>query len=168
VTSLKRWLNTMSSQQPITMKPVGYVKTQSVGDEVKDKTRTSEIIIQPELAEALDGVAEYSHLYVLFWLHEISEEKRQTLKIHPRGRTDLPLVGVFAARTNLRPNPIGLTLVELVKVEGNVLTIRGLDAFNGTPVLDIKPYDFWDQAKEAKVPKWWMKLQEEKKKKIQP
>ena len=153
----------MSSQQLITMKPVGYVKTQSVGNEVKDKTRTSEIIIRPELAAALDGVAEYSHLHVLFWLHEISEERRLTLKIHPRGRTDLPLVGVFAARTNLRPNPIGLTLVELVRVEGNVLTVRGLDAFNGTPVLDIKPYDFWDVARDTKVPNWWKKLEEEKK-----
>ena len=85
------------------------------------------------------------------------------LKVHPRGRIDLPFVGVFATRTNLRPNPIGLTLVELVKVESNVLIVRGLDAFNGTPVLDIKPYDYWDMAKNAKVPTWWIKLENEKK-----
>ena len=54
----------------------------------------------------------------------------------------MPLLGVFATRTNLRPNPIGLTLVELLKVEGAILTVRGLDAFDGTPVLDIKPFDF--------------------------
>ena len=146
---------------------MGYVRTQAVGDQVKDKTHTSEIVIQPELAEALDGIADYSHLHVLFWLHEISDEKRRTLKVHPRGRLDLPLVGVFSARTNLRLNPIGLTLVELVKVEGNVLTVRGLDAFNGTPVLDIKPYDYWDTAENAKVPQWWLKLNEEKKQKRQ-
>ncbi len=52
--------------------------------------------------------------------------------------------------------------MELLKVEGNVLTVRGLDAFNGTPVLDIKPFDPWDTAENAKVPKWWLKLQEEK------
>ena len=144
------------------MKPVGYVRTQAVGDEVKDRTRISEIVIQTELAAALDGITEYSHLYVLFWLHELSDEKRMVLKVHPRGRTDMPLVGVFAVRTNFRPNPIGLTLVELVKVEGNVLTVRGLDAFNGTPVLDIKPYDYWDMAKDAKVPHWWIKLEKEK------
>ncbi len=147
------------------MKPVGYVRTQAVGDEVKDKTRTSEIIIQPELVPALEGITEYSHLHVLFWLHEISEEKRMMLKVHPRGREDLPLVGAFAVRTNLRPNPIGLTLVELVRVEGNVLTVRGLDAFNGTPVLDIKPYDFRDVAENARVPVWWLRLEEEKQQK---
>jgi tRNA (Thr-GGU) A37 N-methylase len=74
----------------------------------------------------------------------------------------MPLLGVFATRTNLRPNPIGLTLCELVKVEGNVLTVRGLDAFDGTPVLDLKPYDFWDMAKDAKLPEWWKKLEAEK------
>ncbi len=74
----------------------------------------------------------------------------------------MPLLGVFATRTNLRPNPIGLTLCELVKVEGNVLTVRGLDAYNETPVLGIKPYDSWDCAKDARVPDWWKKLEAEK------
>ncbi|HEX7482590.1 MAG TPA: tRNA (N6-threonylcarbamoyladenosine(37)-N6)-methyltransferase TrmO [Candidatus Bathyarchaeia archaeon] len=153
----------MTFQESITLKPVGYVRTKAVGDEVKDKSVVSEILIRPELSGALDGITEYSHLHVLFWLHEISEEKRMTLKVQPRGRTDLPFTGVFAVRTNLRPNPIGLTLVELIGVEGNILTIRGLDAFNGTPVLDIKPYDFWDVAKDPKVPNWWIKLEQEKK-----
>ena len=144
------------------MVPVGYVRTKAVGDEVKDKTRTSEIVINPELTDALDGVTDYSHLYVLFWLHEIPEQKRLMLKVHPRGRTDLPLVGVFAVRTNLRPNPIGLTVVELVKIENNVHTVRGLDAFDDTPVLDVKPYDNWDSITGAKVPKWWKKLEDEK------
>jgi len=131
-----------------------------MGDEVKDKTRTSQIIVHHELTEALAGIEDFSHLFVLFWLHEISGEQRKTLKVHPRGRKDLPLLGVFATRTMLRPNPIGLTLVELVKVEGNVLTVRGLDALDGTPVLDIKPFDPWDTAKDAKVPRWWTKLNE--------
>ncbi len=149
------------------MKPVGYVRTQALGDEVKDRNRTSEIIVQPEMAAALNGICEFSHLYVIFWLHEISEEERLTKKVHPRGRSDLPLVGVFAVRTNQRPNPIGLTVVELLKVEGNVLMVRGLDAFDGTPVLDIKPYDPWDIVKEPKVPHWWRKLEEEKNQKKQ-
>lgn len=154
----------MNSPQLIQMKPIGYVKTEAIGDEVKDKSRTSQIIIQPELVTALDGITRYSHVYILFWMHEISEEKRTMLKVHPRGRIDLPLVGIFAVRTNLRPNPIGLTLVELIKVEENAITVRGLDAFNDTPVLDIKPYDHWDVATNIKVPEWWAKLQEEKRK----
>ncbi len=156
----------MISPQPIVLDPIGYVKTDAVGDEVKDRTRTSQIIVKTELMPALDGIESYSHLYVLFWLHEISREKRMMLKVHPRGRMDLPLVGVFAVRTNLRPNPIGLTVVELVAIEGNVLTVRGLDAFNDTPVLDIKPYDPWDRVDNPTVPEWWSKLEEEKKGKI--
>jgi tRNA-Thr(GGU) m(6)t(6)A37 methyltransferase TsaA len=145
----------------IVMKPIGFVKTEAVGDEVKDKNRISQIIIHTEFAEALGGIEEFSHLFVLFWLNQVSRENKR-LKVHPRGRKDLPLLGVFATRTMLRPNPIGLTLVELVKVEGNILTVRGLDALDETPVLDIKPFDPWDTAKDAKVPRWWTKLKNEK------
>jgi len=152
----------MASHENIVLKPIGVVKTAAVGNQVKDKTRISQIVIRDELAEALEGIDDFSHLFVLFWLHEISNENQKTLKVHPRGRKDLPLLGVFATRTMLRPNPIGLTLVELVKAEGNVLTVRGLDAFDGTPVLDVKPFDSWDMAKDAKVPEWWTKLESEK------
>ncbi len=145
----------------IALKPVGSVKTEAVCDEVKDKNRISQIIIHAEFAEALEGIEEFSHLFVLFWLNQVSRENKR-LKVHPRGRKNLPLLGVFATRTMLRPNPIGLTLVELVKIEGNVLTVRGLDALDGTPVLDIKPFDPWDTAKDAKVPRWWTKLKNEK------
>ena len=147
------------------MKPVGFVRTTAVGDEVKDKSRTSEIIINPQLSEALEGITGFSHYFVLFWLSEITVEQQAMMKVHPRGRMDMPLLGVYATRTNLRPNPIGLTLVELLKVENNVLTVRGLDAFNGTPILDIKPFDSWDIAKDAKMPEWWLKLEDEKKQK---
>jgi tRNA (adenine37-N6)-methyltransferase len=85
------------------------------------------------------------------------------LKIHPRGRTDMPLVGLYATRTNLRPNQIGLTVVELLKVEGSTLTVRGLDAYDGSPVLDVKPYDSWDSKPDARVPEWRNKLEEENK-----
>ena len=152
----------MSSQKEIVLKPIGFVKTAAIGNEVRDKTRTSQIVLRKELTNALEGVEGFSHLFVLFWLHRTPLEQRKTLKVHPRGRKDMPLLGVFATRTMLRPNPVGLTLVELVKVEGNVLTVRGLDAFNGTPVVDIKPFDSWDNAENAKVPAWWTKMQKEK------
>ena len=152
----------MPSQEEIALKPIGFVRTEAVGDKVKDKDRISQIVVNSELTEALEGIAEFSHLFVLFWLHEVTSEERKTLKVHPRGREDLPLLGVFATRTKLRPNPIGLTLVELLKVKGNVLMVRGLDAFDETPVLDLKPFDFWDMAKDVKVPRWWTKLEKEK------
>jgi tRNA-Thr(GGU) m(6)t(6)A37 methyltransferase TsaA len=152
----------MPFQEKIVLNPIGYVKTEAVGDEVKDKSRTSQIVLRDNLVEALDGITGFSHLFVLFWLSQIPDEQRMIMKVHPRGRMDMPLLGVFATRTNLRPNPIGLTLVELLKVEGNTLTVRGLDAFDGTPILDIKPFDSWDTAKNARVPDWWIKLNEEK------
>jgi tRNA-Thr(GGU) m(6)t(6)A37 methyltransferase TsaA len=152
----------MASEEKVMLKPIGFVRTQAVGDEVKDKSRISEIHVNSELTSALEGISEFSHVFVLFWLHEISSKERKTLKVHPRGRRDMPLLGVLATRTNLRPNPIGLTLCELVKVEGNVLTVRGLDAFDGTPVLDVKPYDSWDCAPNARMPEWWIKLQKER------
>lgn len=155
-------LASLTSEKNIILEPIGFVQTEIVGDEVKDKRRTSQIVLNSEFTEALDSVEGFSHLFVLFWLHKTSTEQRETLKAHPRRRKDMPLLGIFATRNMARPNPIGLTLVELVKVEGNVLTVRGLDAFNGTPVLDIKPFDSWDNAENAKVPEWWTKLKNEK------
>jgi tRNA-Thr(GGU) m(6)t(6)A37 methyltransferase TsaA len=155
----------MSFQQQIVLSPIGYVKTDAVGNEVKDKSRISKIILNDDLVEALDGVEGFSHVFLLFWLNEVSNQPR-ALKFHPRGRMDMPLLGVFALRTNLRPNPIGLTLVELLKVEGSILTVRGLDAYDGTPVLDIKPFDSWDSAKNLRVPDWWIRLNEENHKRL--
>ena len=152
----------MTYDAGIVLKPIGYVKTSAQGDEIKDRQHLSEVIINPELAEAIEGVEAFSHVYVLFWLNKITAEQRSILKVHPRGRKDLPLLGVFATRTYLRPNPIGLTLVELLKVDGNVLTVRGLDAYDCTPVLDVKPFDAWDTTTEPRVPKWWMQLERER------
>ncbi len=156
----------MTSLEKIVLNPIGYVKTSAVGDEVKDKSAISQIVLREELVEGLSGISGFSHLFVLFYLNQVTSEQRKTLKVHPRGRQDIPLTGVFAARTMLRPNPIGLTLVELVKVEGNVLTVKGLDAYDATPVLDIKPYDFWDMAQNACVPDWWKKPNSEKPQKL--
>lgn len=157
----------MSFKERIALNPVGYVKTSAVGDEVKDKATISKIIINDELLEGLEGLADFSHVFVLFYLNHVTAEQRMTLKVHPRGRMDLPLIGIFATRTMLRPNPIGLTLVKLLRVEGNVLTVQGLDAYDDTPVLDVKPYDSWDMAKDAKGPDWWKRLQEEKQEKLE-
>ena len=152
----------MSSHSKIYLEPVGFVKTEAVGKEVRDKNVISQIVFREELIEALDGIEEFSHLFVLFWLHKIELKERDIMKVRPRGRSDMPLLGIFATRTPHRPNPIGLTRVKLLNVESNVVTVQGLDAFNGTPVLDIKPFDNWDTTEDFKVADWWMDLEKER------
>jgi tRNA-Thr(GGU) m(6)t(6)A37 methyltransferase TsaA len=115
----------------------------------------SEITINSELAEALDGLEGFSHIIVLYWMHQLPERQPLPLKVHPMGNQGLPLTGRFATRAPHRPNPIGQATVELLERRANVLRVRGLDAIDGTPVIDIKPYiPGYDSANEAKTPRW--------------
>jgi len=149
----------MVATREIKMKPIGYVRRASKEEDVKDKNLISRIIILKDLIEALEGTEEFSHVFIIFSLHKVSKKEKQPLKVHPRGRMDLPLLGVFATRTAFRPNPIGLTLVELLERKGNILVVKGLDAFDGTPVLDVKPFNSRDMALDVRVPEWHKKLQ---------
>jgi tRNA-Thr(GGU) m(6)t(6)A37 methyltransferase TsaA len=144
----------------ITLWPVGYVQTAVSDEEIRFRRRdvVANVVVNPGLTEALEGIEGYSHLFIIFWMHRVEPATPVTLKVHPRGRTDLPPVGLFATRTPHRPNPIGLAVVELLGRRQNVLTVRGLDAFNGTPVLDIKPYDFYDRVESVRVPDWWLRM----------
>jgi tRNA-Thr(GGU) m(6)t(6)A37 methyltransferase TsaA len=114
----------------------------------------SELVIEPGLSEALDNLDQFSHLIVLYWMHR-RESRKVPLKVHPKGRVELPLVGLLATRSPDRPNPLGQTVVRLLERRGNVLVVEGLDAFDGTPVIDLKPYlpqnDF---VAGAEVPPW--------------
>ncbi len=119
----------------------------------------SEIIIDPCLTEALEGLEGFSHIMVFCLMHKVGSEKRAALKVHPRGRRDLPLVGLLATRSPHRPNPLGKATVRLLGIEGNILKVKGLDALDGTPVIDIKPYiPGYDSASDASVPTWVNKL----------
>ncbi len=114
----------------------------------------SRIEIDPGLTEALDNLDEFSHIIVLYWMDRLAPEP-QPLKVHPRRNPSLPLVGLFATRAPKRPNPIGKTTVRLRKRERNILTVSGLDAIDGTPVIDIKPYlPDYDSATDARAPSW--------------
>lgn len=118
----------------------------------------SEIVISPEWVDALEGVEGFSHLWVIF--HFSQSPSPDTPRVHPQGRDDAPLVGIFATRSPVRPNPIGLALVELLALEGDRLRVRGLDAYDGTPVLDLKPYlPGGDSMPYARVPEWLVRLQ---------
>ena len=91
---------------------------------------------QPEALAGLDG---FSHIEVVYHFDRVPESKIETGARHPRGRTDWPKIGIFAQRGKNRPNRIGVTACRLLAVEGLTLKVRGLDAIDGTPVLDIKP-----------------------------
>lgn len=99
----------------------------------------AEITIDAAWSEALEGIEGFSHIWVVWWIDRF-EDPPTALRVHPEGRSDMPLVGVFATRSPRRPCPIGLTAVRLVAREGVRLRVEGLDAFEGTLVLDIKPY----------------------------
>jgi tRNA (adenine37-N6)-methyltransferase len=91
-------------------------------------------------AEALAGLDEFSHVEDLFLFNQVLAAEVQTGARHPRGREEWPKVGVFAQRGKARPNRIGVTICQLLRVEGTLMTVEGLDAIDGTPLLDIKPY----------------------------
>ncbi len=95
------------------------------------------IELRPELAPGLEGLEPGQFLWVLFYFHQSGQP---LLKVHPRGDPSRPLTGVFATRAPVRPCPIGLSLVRLEAVDGHRLTVRDLEALDGTPILDLKPY----------------------------
>ena len=95
----------MSALNKINLDPVGFVQTEAVGKEVRDKTVISQIIFREELTEALEGVEEFSHLFVLFWLHEMSDEDRKIMKVHPRGRRRHATAGNLCNPDTSPPKP---------------------------------------------------------------
>jgi tRNA-Thr(GGU) m(6)t(6)A37 methyltransferase TsaA len=125
----------------IEMIPIGNVSRLSPNEDVKDRNLVSKIVINREFEPALAGIDGWSHIYIIFWLHKTA--KRKPAFLTHAGST----LGVLAARSAIHPNSIGLTLVELVKREGGVLWVKGLDAQDGTPVLDIKPYPDWEHGR---------------------
>ena len=138
-------------------KPIGVVRN-NAGMRRYNEWREviSEIIIDPEYTEALYRLEEFSHIYVLFYFHKINEPFKK--RVHPTRNPKFPLMGAFATRTPNRPNSIALTLCELLGRKENVLTVKGLDAFNGSPVIDIKPFSSTNIDEKVQVPDWIQKL----------
>lgn len=121
----------------------------------------AEVELKSSLARGLTGIEQFSHAIVVFLMHQYSFPPATDLVRRPRERADMPEVGIFAQRAKHRPNPIGVTAVELIEVRGNVLVVKGLDAIDGTPVLDIKPYvPVFDSRPNAVVPEWIERLME--------
>jgi tRNA-Thr(GGU) m(6)t(6)A37 methyltransferase TsaA len=143
--------------------PIGIVE-EGIPEEKSERLHRSRyqvisrIRVYAHYADALAGLDAYSHIIVVWWMHEEDEVR---LRVTPWGRPDLPEVGIFATRFPVRPNAIGVSVVELVEVSGNLLRVKGFDAWAGSPILDIKPYDYYDIVKSARVPDWFRKFWEE-------
>lgn len=147
--------------EDIVMTPVGTVKN-NVTDR-KDAswgTDVSSVVLDEQYAGGLAGLESFSHAIILFYLDQARYIREKHLQRRPRNRDDMPLVGIFSQRGKDRPNRIGITAVEIVSVTDRTLVIKGLDAVDGTPVLDIKPYYPVYDRKDASVPEWVDRLME--------
>ena len=115
----------------------------------------SEIEVNPEFGAGLEGLERYSHVIVIYWAHKATNKSKMALRVRYKGNSTLPEVGVFASRSLFRPNPIGMKVARLLERKDNILRLEGLDALNGTPVLDIKPFNpDSDAPKDAHAPDW--------------
>jgi len=133
----------MSQQENIVLKPIGVVRSpiKEVADDCWGGVLAT-IELDPQLfrPECTLGLEQYSHVEVVFLLDRIPQDKIEKGARHPRGRTDWPKMGIFAQRSKDRPNRIGITVCKLESVDGLLIRVRELDAVDGTPVLDVKPY----------------------------
>jgi tRNA-Thr(GGU) m(6)t(6)A37 methyltransferase TsaA len=144
----------------IILQPVAFVKNNRTGlaDDYWGAVISAIELAGHIPAEAFDGISEFSHLEIIFHFHQ-SDPSKAVFSYHPRGNTNWPHVGIYAQRKRDRPNALGLTVVELMKREGNTIWVKYLDAIDGTPVLDIKPVmkEFLP-AGEIQQPQWSAEL----------
>jgi len=155
----QRPVGELSDLPEIIVRPIGVVRN-AVGEPQPPgfdwSAVKSRILVRPELADSLLGLETYSHVKVLFWPHLVPADVIGSKhRLHPRDDPENPLQGILATRSQIRFNPILVTAVLLLSVRGNAVGVRGLDAVNGTPVLDIKPYfPHFDSIPDARVPGW--------------
>lgn len=155
------------SIKKIELKPIGIVHTEASDEQIRREIKDVEAVIEvfPEFEDGLKGVDGYSHLFILSYLHKLRPEQVGPLKVKPKRLVnrgfkteELPLLGVFALDSPTRPNPIGLTLVKFVKRRGRKLFVSGADLFDGTPIIDIKPYQPDYRTEEYTLPQWYISL----------
>jgi tRNA-Thr(GGU) m(6)t(6)A37 methyltransferase TsaA len=151
------------------LSPIGVAHTSATDDEVRDRGKEIEYTIDvlPRFADALDGIDGFSHLIVLFHFDRLRPEQRGVLRVKPKkflrrglALEQLPTVGVFGIDSPSRPNPIGFSVVKFHRHDGLRLWVKGLEAFDGTPVLDIKPYTPERRVSSVKVPPWYSELED--------
>ena len=157
------WIRRGLSAMEIILKPIGFVRHGFSDEEVKNSVSgvPGYIEVLPEYAEGLLNLEGFSHIFVIAYLHKTREDDRRVLRVKHRrlqrfgvNIDDLPEVGVFATDSPHRPNPLALSILRVRSVEGNRIHVDNLDLFDGTPVLDIKPYDRGRVVQDVKEP-WW-------------
>ncbi len=128
-----------------------FIGTVEVAGEEEAKVR-----LFPAFCDALKGIDGFSHIIILYWFHlRDNQNERSVLQVVPRRHTKNVKVGVLACRSPSRPNPIGLCVVELIKIQKCTITVKGLDALKGSPLIDVKPYiPRADAVLEARAPEW--------------
>jgi tRNA-Thr(GGU) m(6)t(6)A37 methyltransferase TsaA len=150
----------MSQNRELTLHPIGRVvagRSRTAQDD-RWEEKVAEIEIDPAWAGALDGIEGFSHVWVV-WLLDRAGAPPEALHVHPERREELPAVGLLATRSPRRPNPLALTAVRLVERQANRLRVQGLDAYEDTPILDLKPYlRRGDLIPEATTPEWLERL----------
>ena len=168
--------------EEIIIKPVGYVRSELKIPSLKVKeedielekglqqtaieakairSAVSELVINPELEGILDGLEDFSHALVLYWPHLLPSHGRSLTKVHPMGQKEFPLVGVFSTCSPARPNPILVTTVRIIEKQKNILKVQGLEAIDGSPIIDIKPYTMtYCSAEGVKLSDWMNQIQQ--------
>ena len=132
-----------------------YYKIDPVGI-IRKQDNTVTIEVHKGYEDALLGLDQFSHIIVFSWFHKNDfPEKRGILQVHPRGNKENPLTGVFATRSPLRPNPIAISTCKILSIDVKIIHIDEIDAFDGTPVIDIKPcISRLDLISDVRVPDW--------------
>ncbi|MFZ7113132.1 MAG: SAM-dependent methyltransferase [Desulfatiglandales bacterium] len=170
------------NHEEMTIRPVGYVRSELKNPSLKVKgediapenalkqaaiearairSLISELVIREELKGILDGLEDFSHALVLYWPHLLPPHGRSLVKVHPMGQKAFPLVGIFSTCSPARPNPILVTAVRIIEKADNILKVQGLEAIDGSPIIDIKPYTFtYYSAEDIKLSNWMNQIQE--------
>jgi tRNA-Thr(GGU) m(6)t(6)A37 methyltransferase TsaA len=140
----------------IEMVPIGFVRN-AVKETIDDNwgSVASRLTLEPQFAKGIRHLDQFSHAIIVTYLHRSKFDPAKNLLRRPRGLDSMPEVGIFSQRAKDRPNPIGITAVKIVAVGKDYVDVQGLDAIDGTPILDIKPYFLqFDCVPMAKTPAW--------------
>lgn len=164
----KKGLKMNEKKITVNLEIIGWVKHNYSDEEIKQHSsdKCGEIIIDHRFLDGLKGIDGFSHLILIAYLNKVSEDSRRVLVVKPKrlvklgfSLDELPEVGVFATDSPHRPNPISVTIVRVEKIEENIIKVCGLDLYNDTPVIDIKPYTPSRIITDIKLPEWYTDLE---------